>query len=133
VESSSDGLSKRLRRPSRGPIKKGRRERSLLRFVEMIFAAAQVFFRPCTLDRGLRQVRNAPFGAPIPERDAAIVTRLKAAGAIIIAKVSAENWFGWDGFLRRKFLPSAMALDLATARFSFAPFFSFTAFLFSSS
>src|SRR6202047_5504132 len=39
-----------------------------------------------------------PFGAPIPERDAAIVTRLKAAGAIILAKVSAENWFGPDGF-----------------------------------
>jgi len=39
-----------------------------------------------------------PFGAPIPERDAAIVTRLKAAGAIILAKVSAENWFGADGF-----------------------------------
>lgn len=39
-----------------------------------------------------------PFGAPVPERDAAIVTRLKAAGAIILAKVSAENWFGWDGF-----------------------------------
>jgi len=39
-----------------------------------------------------------PFGAPIPERDAAIVARLKAAGAIILAKVSAENWFGSDGF-----------------------------------
>src|SRR5258708_27828426 len=39
-----------------------------------------------------------PFGAPMPERDAAIVTRLKAAGAIILAKVSAENWFGSDGF-----------------------------------
>jgi amidase len=39
-----------------------------------------------------------PFGAPIPERDAAVVTRLKAAGAIILAKVSAENWFGTDGF-----------------------------------
>jgi Asp-tRNA(Asn)/Glu-tRNA(Gln) amidotransferase A subunit family amidase len=39
-----------------------------------------------------------PFGAPIPERDAEIVTRLKAAGAIILAKVSAENWFGSDGF-----------------------------------
>ena len=39
-----------------------------------------------------------PFGAPVPERDAAIVTRLKAAGAIILAKVSAENWFGSDGF-----------------------------------
>jgi amidase len=39
-----------------------------------------------------------PFGAPVPERDAAVVTRLKAAGAIILAKVSAENWFGTDGF-----------------------------------
>ena len=39
-----------------------------------------------------------PFGAPIPERDAEIVTRLNAAGAIILAKVSAENWFGSDGF-----------------------------------
>jgi hypothetical protein len=39
-----------------------------------------------------------PFGAPVPERDAAIVSRLKAAGAIILAKVSAENWFGRDGF-----------------------------------
>jgi len=39
-----------------------------------------------------------PFGAPVPERDAAIVTRLKAAGTIILAKVSAENWFGPDGF-----------------------------------
>jgi len=39
-----------------------------------------------------------PFGAPLPERDAMIVTRLKAAGAIILAKVSAENWFGVDGF-----------------------------------
>jgi Asp-tRNA(Asn)/Glu-tRNA(Gln) amidotransferase A subunit family amidase len=29
-----------------------------------------------------------PFGAPVPERDAAIVTRLKAAGAIILAKVA---------------------------------------------
>ena len=39
-----------------------------------------------------------PFGAPIPERDAEIVTRLKTAGAIILAKASAENWFGSDGF-----------------------------------
>jgi len=39
-----------------------------------------------------------PFGAPVPERDAAIVTRLTAAGAIVLAKVSAENWFGADGF-----------------------------------
>ncbi len=39
-----------------------------------------------------------PFGAPVPERDAAIITRLKAAGAIILAKVSCENWFGSDGF-----------------------------------
>jgi amidase len=38
-----------------------------------------------------------PFGAPIPLRDAAIVTRLKAAGAIIIAKVATVNWFG-NGF-----------------------------------
>ncbi len=35
-----------------------------------------------------------PFGAPIPLRDAAIVTRLKAAGAIILAKVATVNWFG---------------------------------------
>jgi Asp-tRNA(Asn)/Glu-tRNA(Gln) amidotransferase A subunit family amidase len=39
-----------------------------------------------------------PFGAPLPERDAAIVARLKAGGAIILAKVSCENWFGVDGF-----------------------------------
>jgi Asp-tRNA(Asn)/Glu-tRNA(Gln) amidotransferase A subunit family amidase len=35
-----------------------------------------------------------PFGAPIPLRDAAIVTRLKDAGAIILAKVATVNWFG---------------------------------------
>lgn len=35
-----------------------------------------------------------PFGAPIPPRDAAIVAKLKAAGAIILAKVSTTNWFG---------------------------------------
>jgi Asp-tRNA(Asn)/Glu-tRNA(Gln) amidotransferase A subunit family amidase len=39
-----------------------------------------------------------PFGAPVPERDAEIVRRLKTAGAIILAKVSCENWFGSDGF-----------------------------------
>jgi Asp-tRNA(Asn)/Glu-tRNA(Gln) amidotransferase A subunit family amidase len=39
-----------------------------------------------------------PFGAPVPERDAEIVRRLKAAGAIILAKVSCENWFGSEGF-----------------------------------
>jgi Asp-tRNA(Asn)/Glu-tRNA(Gln) amidotransferase A subunit family amidase len=38
-----------------------------------------------------------PFGAPIPPRDAAIVTKLKAAGAIILAKVATVNWFG-NGF-----------------------------------
>lgn len=38
-----------------------------------------------------------PFGAPIPLRDAAIVTKLKAAGAIILAKVATVNWFG-NGF-----------------------------------
>ena len=38
-----------------------------------------------------------PFGAPVPLRDAAIVTKLKAAGAIILAKVATVNWFG-NGF-----------------------------------
>jgi amidase len=38
-----------------------------------------------------------PFGAPVPLRDAAIVSRLKAAGAIILAKVATVNWFG-NGF-----------------------------------
>ncbi len=38
-----------------------------------------------------------PFGAPIAPRDAAIVARLKAAGAIILAKVATVNWFG-NGF-----------------------------------
>jgi Asp-tRNA(Asn)/Glu-tRNA(Gln) amidotransferase A subunit family amidase len=38
-----------------------------------------------------------PFGAPVPLRDAAIVSKLKAAGAIIIAKVATVNWFG-NGF-----------------------------------
>lgn len=38
-----------------------------------------------------------PFGAPIPARDAAIVTRLTDAGAIILAKVATVNWFG-NGF-----------------------------------
>ncbi|MBL9199817.1 MAG: hypothetical protein JNL39_04880 [Opitutaceae bacterium] len=35
-----------------------------------------------------------PFGAPIPPRDATIVARMKAAGAIVLAKVSTTNWFG---------------------------------------
>jgi len=35
-----------------------------------------------------------PFGAPMPLRDAAVVARLKSAGAIILAKVSTVNWFG---------------------------------------
>jgi amidase len=38
-----------------------------------------------------------PFGAPVPSRDAAIVTRLKAAGVIVLAKVATVNWFG-NGF-----------------------------------
>jgi len=39
-----------------------------------------------------------PFGAPIPERDAPIVAKLKDAGAIVIAKVATVNWFGRDEF-----------------------------------
>ena len=35
-----------------------------------------------------------PFGAPMPPRDAEIVTRMKNAGAIILAKVATINWFG---------------------------------------
>jgi Asp-tRNA(Asn)/Glu-tRNA(Gln) amidotransferase A subunit family amidase len=35
-----------------------------------------------------------PFGAPVPARDATIVARMKAAGALILAKVSTTNWFG---------------------------------------
>jgi amidase len=38
-----------------------------------------------------------PFGAPMPPRDAAIVAKLKAAGAIVLAKVATVNWFG-NGF-----------------------------------
>jgi Asp-tRNA(Asn)/Glu-tRNA(Gln) amidotransferase A subunit family amidase len=38
-----------------------------------------------------------PFGSPIAPRDAAVVARLKAAGAIILAKVATINWFG-NGF-----------------------------------
>jgi Asp-tRNA(Asn)/Glu-tRNA(Gln) amidotransferase A subunit family amidase len=39
-----------------------------------------------------------PFGFPIPEKDAALVARIKDAGGIIIAKVATVNWFGRDGF-----------------------------------
>ncbi len=39
-----------------------------------------------------------PFGNPIPERDAGVVARLRAAGAIVIAKVATVNWFGADAF-----------------------------------
>lgn len=39
-----------------------------------------------------------PFGDPMPERDAGVVARLRAAGAVIIAKVATVNWFGADGF-----------------------------------
>jgi len=35
-----------------------------------------------------------PFGAPIPPRDAGVVARLRAAGAIVLAKVATVNWFG---------------------------------------
>ena len=35
-----------------------------------------------------------PFGAPVPDRDATIVARMKAAGVIVLAKVSTTNWFG---------------------------------------
>jgi amidase len=38
-----------------------------------------------------------PFGAPMPPRDAAIITKLTDAGAIILAKVATVNWFG-NGF-----------------------------------
>ncbi|MGC4071494.1 MAG: amidase family protein [Nibricoccus sp.] len=38
-----------------------------------------------------------PFGAPMPIRDADIVTKLKSSGAIILAKVATVNWFG-NGF-----------------------------------
>ncbi len=38
-----------------------------------------------------------PFGDPMPLRDAAVVSQLKAAGAIVLAKVATVNWFG-DGF-----------------------------------
>jgi amidase len=35
-----------------------------------------------------------PFGDPIPARDSAVAARLKASGAIILAKVNTANWFG---------------------------------------
>lgn len=35
-----------------------------------------------------------PFGAPVPLRDSFIVAKMRAAGAIILAKVSTTNWFG---------------------------------------
>ncbi len=38
-----------------------------------------------------------PFGDPLPARDSAVAARLKAAGAIILAKVNTANWFG-NGF-----------------------------------
>lgn len=38
-----------------------------------------------------------PFGAPYPERDAKIVSKIKEAGGIILAKVATTNWFG-NGF-----------------------------------
>jgi len=38
-----------------------------------------------------------PFGSPIAPRDAHVTARLKAAGAIVLAKVATVNWFG-NGF-----------------------------------
>ena len=38
-----------------------------------------------------------PFGAPVPERDATIVSRLRQAGAVMLGKASTVNWFG-NGF-----------------------------------
>ena len=35
-----------------------------------------------------------PFGAPVPGRDATIVARLRAAGAVMLGKSSTANWFG---------------------------------------
>jgi amidase len=35
-----------------------------------------------------------PFGAPVPTRDATIVARLRAAGAVMLGKASTTNWFG---------------------------------------
>ena len=39
-----------------------------------------------------------PFGTPIPPRDSGVVERLRASGAIVLAKVSTVNWFGDDNF-----------------------------------
>jgi Asp-tRNA(Asn)/Glu-tRNA(Gln) amidotransferase A subunit family amidase len=38
----------------------------------------------------------APFGAPVPLRDATIVERLRAAGAVMLGKANTANWFGRD-------------------------------------
>jgi Asp-tRNA(Asn)/Glu-tRNA(Gln) amidotransferase A subunit family amidase len=57
-----------------------------------------------------------PFGNPIPEKDAGVVTRLKDAGAIIIAKVATVNWFGSDGFGPTH--PIGATLNPYNARFS---------------
>lgn len=35
-----------------------------------------------------------PFGAPVPARDATIVAKLRAAGAVMLGKASTTNWFG---------------------------------------
>jgi len=54
-----------------------------------------------------------PFGAPVPARDAAVTARLKAAGAIILAKVATVNWFG-NGFdATHPIGPSLNPYDLA--------------------
>ena len=54
-----------------------------------------------------------PFGAPVPLRDAAIVTRLKDAGAIILAKVATVNWFGKGFDETHPIGPSLNPYDLA--------------------
>ncbi len=57
-----------------------------------------------------------PFGAPVPERDAALVARLRKAGAIILAKVATVNWFGRDGFGETH--PIGATLNPYNAKFS---------------
>jgi amidase len=39
-----------------------------------------------------------PFGFPVPDKDAALVARIRDAGGIVLAKVATVNWFGRDGF-----------------------------------
>lgn len=57
-----------------------------------------------------------PFGSPIPEKDAALVARIKDAGGIILAKVATVNWFGRDGFGPTH--PIGMTLNPYNAKYS---------------